>query len=331
MTRRLSEPNGHKKLDGERLELLARIASLYYEDRLTQEDIAAQTGYSRSMVSRLLTEARDQNVVEVKVNHPLSRRRELEQALQSMLGLKTVRVLERGTLSYTQMLRRLGAMAARWVEELVHDSLTIGVSWGSAIGEMVAALRQGSYSNLQIVTMLGSLSTPDPEIDGPEQARRLARTLGGRYSTLPTPLLVDSEITRNALMNDPKVQRITSQFRDIELALVGVGTVEAERASLLRAGYLTEPQLDELHQSGAVGDVCAVHFDLQGRPIDTPLTRRIVGIGPDQLKLIPMKLGIAGGQYKAEAIVGASRAGFINMLATDEVAATKALEVMVNK
>jgi deoxyribonucleoside regulator len=112
---------------------------------------------------------------------------------------------------------------------------------------------------------------------------------------------------------------------------VGVGTVEAERASLLRAGYLTEPQLDELHQSGAVGDVCAVHFDLQGRPIDTPLTRRIVGIGPDQLKLIPMKLGIAGGQYKAEAIVGASRAGFINMLATDEVAATKALEVMVNK
>lgn len=80
MSRRIStaNENGQKPPGGDRLELLARIAGLYYEDRLTQEEIAQQTGYSRSMISRFLTEARDLNVVEVKVNHPLGRHRELE-------------------------------------------------------------------------------------------------------------------------------------------------------------------------------------------------------------------------------------------------------------
>jgi len=305
---------------------LARIAGLYYEERLTQEEIAAQTGYSRSMISRLLTEARDQNVVEVRVNHPLERRRELELSLQSELGLKAVRVLARGTASYAQMLRRLGALAARWVEELLHDNITVGVSWGTAIGEVVNAIRPSTYSGVHVVTMIGSLGTLDPEIDGPEQARRLARALSGRYSTLPTPLLVDSATTRNALLNDPKVRRVIGYFQHIQLALVGVGTVDAERASLLRAGYLSEAQLEELQQTGAVGDVCALHFTRHGQLIDTPLTRRIVGIDAQQLRAIPLILGVAGGQFKAQAILGASRAGLINLLVTDEVAANAALE-----
>lgn len=40
-----------------------------------------------------------------------------------------------------------------------------------------------------------------------------------------------------------------------------------------------------------------------------------------------MKLGVAGGQYKAKAIVGAARAGLINWLVTDEVAALGALQL----
>lgn len=328
MIRRLSETPGapQRRADSERLELLAQIAGLYYEERLTQEEIAAQTGYSRSMISRLLAEARDQNVVEVRVNHPLERRRELELSLQDKLGLEAVRVLARGTASYAQMLHRLGALAARWVEEMLRDNVTIGVSWGTAIGEVVNAIRPTAYSGVHVVTMIGSLGTPDPEIDGPEQARRLARALSGRYSTLPTPLLVDSETTRNALLNDPKVRRVIGYFSHIRLALVGVGTVDAERASLLRAGYLNEAQLEELQQAGAVGDVCALHFDLNGRLIDTPLTRRIVGIDAEQLRAIPLILGVAGGQFKAQAIVGAARAGLINRLVTDEVAANAALE-----
>ncbi len=312
----------------ERLELLARIAAMYYEERLTQEQTAARTGYSRSMVSRLLAEARDQGVIEVRIYHPLERRVELEQALKDQLGLELVRVLVRGTLTYAQMLRRLGSLAARLVEELVTDGMALGLSWGTALWETVNALRPQTIEGVHVVQMIGSLGTPDPEMDGPELARRFAHTFGGRYSTLSVPLFVDSETTRDALLKDPRVQRAMAYCRQAGLALVGVGTIDPERASLLRASYLTVQQLEELRHVGAVGDVCAIHFDIQGRLIDVPLTRRIMGIDAATLSAIPKRVGVAGGQYKGGPIVGASRAGLINMLVTDEVAATTALRVI---
>ena len=307
----------------DRLEMLARIAGMYYEDNLSQAEIAARTGYSRSMISRLLAEARDEGVVEIRIRYPLERRTDLEPQLQEMLGLTVVRVLLSGTTRYEERLRRLGNLAAHLVEELVYDNMTIGVSWGTGIWETVQALRPGLHAGVRVVQMIGALGTPDPDIDGPELARRLARTVTGRYSTLPAPLFVDSEATRQALMTEPRVLRVIQDFKSIELALVGVGTVDAQRASLLRAGYLTVQQLEELREAGAVGDVCAIHFDIDGNLVDLPLQRRVVGIDAATLAGVPMKLGVAGGQYKSDPIIGASRAGLINMLVTDDIAAMR--------
>ena len=47
-------------MDDEHLELLCRIASMYFEERFSQKKIARRTGYSQSAVSRMLTEAREQ-------------------------------------------------------------------------------------------------------------------------------------------------------------------------------------------------------------------------------------------------------------------------------
>jgi DNA-binding transcriptional regulator LsrR (DeoR family) len=310
-------------METKRLELLARIAEMYYEQNLTQSHIAQKLGYSRSMISRLISESREANIVEIRIQHPLQRIRELEDYLQSELHLKQVRVLHRGALTHSEMLHRLGALAALLLQEHLHDHLTIGTSWGTAVYETVNAVRAQTLEGLRVVQMIGSLGTPNPDIDGPELARRLARILGGQYATMPLPLIVDSEATRLGLLNAPHIQRVIQQFRQIDLALVGVGTVEFEYASLLRAGYLDSHQLESLREAGAVGDVCAIHIDLEGRSINIPLTRCIVGVDADTLRAIPERIGVAGGQSKALPILAASRAGFINQLVTDEIAAMR--------
>jgi len=310
-------------METQRIELLARIAEMYYEQNLTQSQIAQRVGYSRSMISRMISEARENNIVEIRIHYPLQRVRELEDYLQVVLQLTDVRVLQRGALTHSEMLRRLGALAASLLEEHLREHLTIGTSWGTAVYETVNAVRTHTLEGLRVVQMIGSLGTPNPDIDGPELARRLARILGGQYATLPLPLIVDSEATRLALLNAPHIQRVLYQFKQIDLALVGVGTVDFEYASLLRAGYLDYRQLESLREAGAVGDVCAIHIDLQGRLIDTPLTRCIVGVDADTLRAIPVRIGVAGGQSKALPILAASRAGFINHLVTDEIAALR--------
>lgn len=313
-------------IDESRVELLIRIASMYFEQGLTQKDIADLTGYSRSMVSRLLAEAREQELVEIRIHHPIERRLDLEQALQERFDLKAVRVGARGMLDQTQMTMRLGALSARLVEELVTDGMVIGLSWGTTLRETIDALRPKAYSQTSVVQMVGLLSTNDPQIDGNELARRLARALGGRYSILPAPLIVDSEATRLALLEDQRVRRVLDMAQKAQLALLGIGTLELEDCTLLHDGFFDETQVAELVQAGAVGDVCCIFLNRNGGTVDTPLARRVVAIDRESLAAIPIKIGVAGGHSKILPILAAICAGLVNVLVTDEVAAVGLLD-----
>ena len=111
-------------------------------------------------------------------------------------------------------------------------------------------------------------------------------------------------------------------------ALVGIGSVDRERSSLVRAGYMSVAEMAELHAEGAVGDVCGVHIDIQGRVLDVEVNRRRIGIDLPALAAGPCTVvGVAGGRVKAAAILGALRAGFLDVLITDSNAAQAILEL----
>jgi DNA-binding transcriptional regulator LsrR (DeoR family) len=311
-----------------RYEQLAQIAEMYYISRLTQEQIAARTGYSRSMISRFLTEAYKAGVVEISINYPLQRNIELEHRLISLLDLQQARVLKHNRISYAEALQKVGELAAKLFAEMLRDDLVIGISWGTALYETVKALMAHPYQGIQIVQMLGSLGTSNPEIDGPELMWRLADKLSAQYSAFPVPLLVDTEATRDSLITAPHAHKVVERFNSIDLALVGIGTVNPALASLLRTSYINRDQLEELHYRGAVGDVCVLHYDIQGKLIDTPLTRSFLGISASALLRVPVKIGVAAGAIKAPAILGACRAGLVNVLVIDDIAATEIISLI---
>lgn len=314
-------------MDDQHFELLTQVASFYYEHNLKQDQIAKRTGYSRSMISRLLAEAREKGIVEVRINYPLKRCLDIEEALQQVLNLRIVRVISRGTLGYHQMLRKLGSMAARLIEELVSSGAKkIGVAWGTALWETTSALRKANYADTRIFQVIGASGSLDPEIDGPNLARLLAEALGGQYFTIPAPLIVESPTTRDALLHDPIVARIMQEAASLDLALVGIGSMDPETSSWVRSGYLNSEQLVSLAAQGAVGDVCGIIFDRNGILQDLPIRNRIVGIGVEDLMRVPLKLGISAGEMKTLPILGACRAGLVNCLVTDEVAALSVLD-----
>jgi deoxyribonucleoside regulator len=310
-------------LDGERQRLLAHIAGLYYEQGLSQEEIAHIVKFSRSAVSRMLAEARECGVVEIRVHHPIIRSTSLEEALTDRFEtLQTARVCRCTSMTYPQALRHLGAQAAQYLGSLLDDGTTLGVSWGTAVYEVANALHPPAhYPNLTVVQLIGALNSINPEIDGPELARRIAWSYGGRYQLLPAPLIVDSRAMRDGLMNDRRVRQVLERAQLADVALVGIGTVDPEMSSLIRAGFLTTYELSQIAARGAVGDVCGIHFDEDGNILDIPVNQRVVGIPAGDLKRIPIVVGLAAGQSKSRPILGALRAGLVNTLFTDETTA----------
>jgi DNA-binding transcriptional regulator LsrR (DeoR family) len=314
-------------LDLQNLAFLARVASMYYEDGLTQQRISEQVGYSRSAISRFLTAAREAGVVEIRVHYPTQRDASLEAELKDRFEVDPVWVLKTQNWSYPRMLTQLGALAADLLVERIKNGMLLGVSWGTAVYEVVRALRPPHLPDLTVVQMIGALGTADPQIDGGELARSCARAFGGRYRILPAPAVVESPGVRDGLMNDRPVRDALSMAGAADAAILGIGTLEPSLSSLVRAEYLTQDELMDIAGGGAVGDVCAIFFDEEGQVLDTSIARRVIGLPAEALRKIPFCMGVAGGRVKAPAIRGALRSGLINALVTDDQAAFNVLQI----
>lgn len=309
----------------ERMELVATVAKMYFEDGMTQSQIASRFGYSRSMISRFLIEARENNIVEIRINYPLERDEALETQLMELYDLKVVRVLARRILNQDLVLRQLGIMAARLLDELVGPCMTIGVAWGASLSELLNSVSTKSFLDIHVVQLAGSPGV-DPDYDGPALVQKLARSYGGSYSIFPSPLIVDNENTRDSLMKDRRIRAVLLNAEDMDIALLGIGAINSNNSRLIQSCYITPEELQDLEKAGAVGHICASFFDMAGNLIDHSVSRRSVGVSAETIREAPIRLGIAAGQQKILSTVGALQGGFVNILITDDVIAREVIK-----
>jgi DNA-binding transcriptional regulator LsrR (DeoR family) len=307
----------------ERLELLASVAELYYVQTLTQANIANRLKFSRSKVSRLLTEARENGIVEVSIHHPLQRAIELEKRITERYHLKRALISKSGNQTLNQMLRSLGRLGANYLNEKLVDGSILGIGWGTAVYEVAQSLRPRILNDFRVVQIIGSIGFGDPTIDGPEVARSFAVNFSGSYHILNSPVIVQDRVTRDSLLNERNIQAVISMANKADYILAGIANSKPERSGLVRAGYLLEEELNTINErSGAVGDICAVLFNQDGEYNGIDFNKRVVGISLDQIKSTPAEvIGVAGGEEKADAILGALRGKLINTLITDDKAA----------
>lgn len=311
----------------ERVRLLAQVASLYYEQGLTQAEVARNLNLSRSNVSRLLSEARRLGIVEVRVRHPLPTTTSFETELMTRFHLQSAHVLSSGGYNPDRVLQDIGALAADRLRSLLHDNMILGIGWGRALYETVNAFRPMSIGRVIVAQIMGGIGAVNPYIDGPELARRLAEALGGQFRYLHAPHIVESAAVRGALLQERNVREVLDLARQADLALIGIGSVHPEISGLFRAGYLNKDELLAIARAGSVGDICGYYIDIHGHICDLELHQRIVGIDLPSLRKVKCVVAVAGWREKAPAILGALRGGFVDILVTDDHAAQEVLRL----
>ncbi|MDX9864057.1 MAG: sugar-binding domain-containing protein, partial [Anaerolineaceae bacterium] len=140
-----------------KLQLLAKVASLYYQEDKSQAEIARQLGYSRSAISRILDKARKHGIVEVTIHYPVERSHYYERLLKQEFGLKDAFVLEMDNQDYDQLVRNLGQFGVDVAMEHLVEGGTMGITWGRALFEFVHAMRTSISSNVKVVQLMGAL------------------------------------------------------------------------------------------------------------------------------------------------------------------------------
>ncbi|SNY36646.1 DNA-binding transcriptional regulator LsrR, DeoR family [Orenia metallireducens] len=304
--------------------LMAKVAELYYKYDMSQQEIADRIKISRVKVSRVLTAARKEGIIEVKINYPKDNATRLERKFEEKFGLKEAKIIVNQDASEEVYFNEVAKTAAKHLSEKVSDGDILGVSWGSTL-RRVTDYVEPTNKEVDIVQLIGNLGSND--VSANTIIHNLARAFGGEYNILPAPAIVDNKAIRDAIISDRKIKEVFEMMNQITVAMLGIGGLKPV-STFIKSGYLLEEDMKLLNQAGAIGDVCARFFDINGERCNATFDDRVIGVGFKQLKEIPYVMGVVSGAHKAEAILGVLRSGAIDVLITDEITALAVLELL---
>lgn len=302
-------------------EILVRAARLYYEQHQSQDAVARALGTSRSNVSRMLTAAQELGIVEIRIHDPAGRASDLERALVQRFGLEQAIVAERAKDPGLRAIDRVGQLAWRWLRGELRDGMTVALSWGRSLQAMVEAAGE-SPAGIEVVQLVGGLSSVASEISGQELVRELATRLGARYRYLHAPAIFESAAARDLMLAEPSVAQALDAARHADLAVVGIGAVaQGSSAAVLRALRLDAEEQRAFDASGAVGDLSARFFDAAGREVGGAVHDRVLALTLDEVRAIPRVVGLAVGRDKVEGVAAALRGRLVDVLVCDATVA----------
>jgi DNA-binding transcriptional regulator LsrR (DeoR family) len=307
-----------------RWELLAQICDMYYIQQQTQLEISKEFHISRVMVSRLLSEAASLGVVEFKINRTSIRRAELEKRLSEAFPEVSFVVIGASSRNVNEVIGRQAAVVA---ERAVFDGSTLAISYGRAVYETIKAIPVHHFRNLVVVQMAGVEGAANPEVDGWQLVRICAERLGGAYQYLSASLFSSTKEIHTALLADEKIKQIFKIAKNSDLAIVGIGSMDPESSSVIRAGHVSLERFKDAAKAGSVGYIGGQHFNINGQPL-SELNSLTMSFDLGSIKDIPEVIGVAHGAEKAKPLLGALRGKYLTSVITDEIAALGILKFL---
>lgn len=314
-------------LDEARDFLMVQVAKMFFSLERTQTEIATDLGLTRWQVSRLITEARETGIVRIQIVPRSQRLPDLEVALQRAFGLREAVVVPglAGGGDESIALESVAQAAGQYLASIKPRVPLIGVSWGRTMAAVAQWLPQNWAEGVHVVQVNGAVALRMTQARTHSVAEDFARAAGGTASILPAPAIVGNARTRAVLEEDRVVVDVQKLADQAGVFCFSFGAL-SRGSVLVSSGYLDPGDIDGLGAKGAVGDILGRFIDKRGAIVDAALDARTVGLKLDSLKGRDRAIGVCAGPAKHAVALAALRAGYVNVLITDEATATYAMD-----
>lgn len=292
-------------------ELLARISSEYYLENRPKVEIAASYDISRFQVARLLTEALEKGIVEIKVHFPSRVSSDDIRRLESALNIPEVIVADSNG-DEVQARGILAKAAAAEVSRQAPSHGTMGISWSRTLDVASRLVRE--LPRCDIVQLAGALPA-EADSNPLELIQRLGRLSGGLTWPLWSPLVVEDPTTASGLRRQPEIAGALAKADSLDLAVVAIGAWKPGTSTIWdrASAELRQAAVD----AGAVAECSGRLLDAAGVPVESGLDEQIIAVTIKQLQRTPKVIAVAQGKARAEAVLAVARAGFVTTLILD--------------
>ncbi len=265
----------------------------------------------------------------------IPRRGDLEEQLKKLYPhLRELRVVDPGIKDMGAIQKTVAREAAYYLEEITPSGARIGLSGGKTIYQMITYLEPERLTGLHLypLTLTGILTMPGLT------ANALVGMMSTKYPdaaafNLPTMPGASREEYERRMAANPDLLKTYQEIWEVDIMVLGVGYLTGPlpgfRALAQQELGLTA---EELKAKGMVGEINHIPINAQGEPLLNTdpdlekLTRRVVGVGPGELRERAARpdrfvVAVAGGLEKTESIRACLKGKYFNVLITDAYAA----------
>lgn len=295
--------------------LMCEVATLYYEKKLTQQEIADIMKLSRQTVSRLLGDAVKEKIVEFKIHNPEKDCRLLENAICKKFKVNSVVVC--GVSSRNESVRRMMTVksAAEHIAPLLRESgQKIAVSWGRTIQALIEELPDMTTDGNTVFPLFGATDNVDSCFLSNEFARGLADKLHADVKYAWFPYLPDNSEDGVLLKKTSYYKAVESLWNDIDIAIVGIGNTDV--LDLFEQTFKSGKD-----RQGAIGDIATHFFTENGELLN--IYENTLCASAESIGKAKKTIAVASGDAKIKAIKGALLTGLVDILITDEYTAAE--------
>jgi DNA-binding transcriptional regulator LsrR (DeoR family) len=208
--------------------------------------------------------------------------------------------------------------------------MVVTVSHGRDTGEVPRFFRTARRLDSTFVSAMGGSPRVDTPTSPNEICRALAEGCGGKALSLFAPAYVESAEVRDRLLEQDAVADTLATAARADLALVGIGGTD-DGCTMVRSGCLSTDEIARLRGQGAVGDIIGNFVDVDGRPVASPHSGRLIALSIDDLRLVDTVVAVVSEAEKALAILGTLRADVIDVLIVDAGNARAVLDLAAGK
>lgn len=312
--------------------LMVKVAQMYYNNNMKQEEIAKELQISRSLISMILTEAKDVGIVQINILDPQMNNDELSKQFESRFGLEKCIIVPTAVQDPNTLRKLVARRAVDVFNQELADQSNIGISWGRTCNEFIDHYTSVSaHKDISIVPLIGGSNQIAHYYQVNEMVRVFAEKVGGNPYFIYAPCLNSTVEEKLLFERSSNMQSILDKWANLDIVIAAVGSLP-DFNSHERETYIGESEIfGILEKSEAVGDINARYFDKNGSFIENEYFDRMIGVSVDELRNARTTIGVAAGQEKVTAILGAMKTRIFNIFITDEQTAKSVLKAETQK
>ena len=303
---------------------LVEISKLYYENHLTQSEIASKLNISRPTVSKLIAEAREKGIVKIEIKSPLEGNSSLLEQLIGTFKLQGGLIVPTSSNDENLNVKLTLSQGAVYLEGLLDTMKNVGLGWGYSMGGLIDALNpQALKENIDraVCPIIGSAANAIRWYQTNELTRIFAEKTGFKPYFLHAPAFPLSGDNKKHFENTFEFQEISNLWTELDTVILSIGTYPSvpDQATAARFG-------NKLRERKAVGMITAYYFDIEGNIIESE-NDIVIRLPLEILRKVKRVIAISGGDKKISSTHGALMTGMVTHLITDEITAQRIMKI----